>query len=97
MHGIYTGYTQNNGAVSIVKTIETAPFFCVHPVYNTKFIPIVKHVKTNFSFFISKHLSNCTAYEPAAYSLATHFFLTRSNVTDNMADDKVKVKVNFTT
>jgi hypothetical protein len=27
-----TGYTQNNGAVSIVKTIETAPFFCVYPV-----------------------------------------------------------------
>ena len=27
-----TGYTQNNGAVSIVFTIETAPFFCVYPV-----------------------------------------------------------------
>jgi hypothetical protein len=27
-----TRYTQKNGAVSIVKTIETAPFFCVYPV-----------------------------------------------------------------
>jgi hypothetical protein len=96
MHCIYTEYTQKNGAVSIVFTIETAPLFCVYPVYNRKFIPIVKHVKTNFSFSISKHLSNCTAYEPAAYSLATHFFLTRSNVTDNMADGMVKVKVNST-
>jgi hypothetical protein len=29
----YTGYTQNNGAVSIAIPIETAPFFCVCPVY----------------------------------------------------------------
>jgi hypothetical protein len=28
----YTGHTQNNGAVSIAFTIETAPFFCVYPV-----------------------------------------------------------------
>jgi hypothetical protein len=28
----YTEYTQTNGAVSIVKTIETAPLFCVYPV-----------------------------------------------------------------
>jgi hypothetical protein len=27
-----TGYTQKNGAVSIVFTFETAPFFCVCPV-----------------------------------------------------------------
>jgi hypothetical protein len=30
----YTGHTQKNGAVSIVFTIETAPFFCVCPVLN---------------------------------------------------------------
>ena len=30
---IYTGHTQNNGAVLIVNTIKTAPFFCVCPVY----------------------------------------------------------------
>ena len=30
---IYTGHTQNNGAVSIVIPIKTAPFFCVYPVY----------------------------------------------------------------
>jgi hypothetical protein len=30
---IYTGHTQKNGAVSIVFTIETAPLFCVYPVY----------------------------------------------------------------
>ena len=29
----YTGHTQNNGAVLIVLTITTAPFFCVCPVY----------------------------------------------------------------
>ena len=28
-----TAYTQKNGAVSIAKTIETAPLFCVYPVY----------------------------------------------------------------
>jgi hypothetical protein len=28
----YTGRTQNNGAVLIVNTIKTAPFFCVCPV-----------------------------------------------------------------
>jgi hypothetical protein len=28
-----TGHTQNNGAVFIVFTIKTAPFFCVCPVY----------------------------------------------------------------
>jgi hypothetical protein len=30
---IYTGHTQKNGAVSKVNSIETAPFFCVCPVY----------------------------------------------------------------
>jgi hypothetical protein len=29
----YTGHTQKNGAVSIVNSFETAPFFCVCPVY----------------------------------------------------------------
>jgi hypothetical protein len=29
----YTGHTQNNGAVLIVNTIKTAPFFCVYPVF----------------------------------------------------------------
>jgi hypothetical protein len=29
----YTGHTQKNGAVSKVNSIETAPFFCVCPVY----------------------------------------------------------------
>ena len=28
-----TGYTQKNGAVSIVNAIETAPLFCVCPVH----------------------------------------------------------------
>ena len=28
-----TGHTQTNGAVSIAFTIETAPFFCVYPVF----------------------------------------------------------------
>jgi hypothetical protein len=29
-----TGHTQNNGAVLIVNTIKTAPFFCVCPVHH---------------------------------------------------------------
>jgi hypothetical protein len=32
----YTGHTQKNGAVLIVFTITTAPFFCVCPVYKKK-------------------------------------------------------------
>jgi hypothetical protein len=28
-----TGHTQKNGAVSMVFTIETAPLFCVCPVF----------------------------------------------------------------
>jgi hypothetical protein len=31
---VYTGHTQKNGAVLIVFTIKTAPFFCVCPVYD---------------------------------------------------------------
>jgi hypothetical protein len=34
---IYTGYTQKNGAVSIVKIFKTAPFFCVYYVYTRVF------------------------------------------------------------
>jgi hypothetical protein len=31
----YIGHTQKNGAVLIMFTIKTAPFFCVCPVYDT--------------------------------------------------------------
>jgi hypothetical protein len=31
----YTGHTQKNGAVLIVNTVKTAPFFCVCLVYET--------------------------------------------------------------
>ena len=31
---VRTGHTQKNGAVSIGITIETAPLFCVCPVYD---------------------------------------------------------------
>jgi hypothetical protein len=31
---LYTGNTQKNGAVLIVNTIKTVPFFCVYPVHN---------------------------------------------------------------
>jgi hypothetical protein len=30
-----TGHTQKNGAVSKVNSFETAPFFCVCPVYDS--------------------------------------------------------------
>jgi hypothetical protein len=33
---LYTGHTQNNGAVLIVNTIKTAPLFCVCPVYKDR-------------------------------------------------------------
>jgi hypothetical protein len=38
--GLYTntGHTQNNGAVLIVFTIKTAPFFCVCPVLCPVFV-----------------------------------------------------------
>jgi hypothetical protein len=29
----YTGHTQKNDAVSTVNSFETAPFFCVYPVF----------------------------------------------------------------
>jgi hypothetical protein len=32
LYRLNTGYTQKNGAVSIIIHIETAPFFCVCPV-----------------------------------------------------------------
>jgi hypothetical protein len=32
----YTGHTEKNGAVLIVFTINTVPFFCVCPVCDTK-------------------------------------------------------------
>jgi hypothetical protein len=32
--GAYTGHTQKNGAVLIVNTTKTAPFFCVCPVHS---------------------------------------------------------------
>jgi hypothetical protein len=34
----YTGHTQKNDAVLIVIPIETAPFFCVCPVFTNVFI-----------------------------------------------------------
>jgi hypothetical protein len=34
LYMLYTGHTQQNGAVSIVNTVDTAPFFCVCPVYS---------------------------------------------------------------
>jgi hypothetical protein len=33
-HHTNTVYTQKNGAVSIVNTIDTAPFFRVYPVFH---------------------------------------------------------------
>jgi len=39
----------------------------------------VKHVKIKFSFFISKRLSHCRAYQPAPNIPSTRFSLTWSN------------------
>jgi hypothetical protein len=33
LRNIYTEYTQKNGAVYYVFSMETTPFFCVYPVY----------------------------------------------------------------
>ena len=37
-----TGHTQKNGAGSIVFTIETAPLFCVYPVYLLIFLSLCR-------------------------------------------------------
>jgi phosphoglycerol transferase MdoB-like AlkP superfamily enzyme len=41
---IYTEHTQKNGAVLIVNTILTAPFFCVCPVYIYIYIYIASYL-----------------------------------------------------
>jgi hypothetical protein len=45
---LYTGHTQKNGAVLIVNTIKTEPFFCVCPgLLSVLFYrPISLHVKS---------------------------------------------------
>jgi hypothetical protein len=47
---IYTGNTQTNGAVLIVFTINTAPFFCVCPVFS---------LNSNFSYSTESCLNKC--------------------------------------
>ena len=55
MHGVNnTGHTQNNGAVLIVNTIKTAPFFYVCPVYS--------HLKKILYFIITYFLLHVSAY-----------------------------------
>jgi hypothetical protein len=44
---LYTGNTQKNGAVSIVNSFETAPFFCVCPVYEMLY-EYTNSVKPNY-------------------------------------------------
>jgi hypothetical protein len=64
MYNKYTGYTQKNGAVSIVKTIETAPFFCVYPVlylyqcymFRLSFIIIIIYEVADYNQLRSKYL-----------------------------------------
>jgi hypothetical protein len=55
---INTGYTQQNGAVLIVFTIKTAPFFCVCPVLSYRCAKPAKQKKTKAwlanPFFIQK-------------------------------------------
>jgi hypothetical protein len=56
---IYTGHTQMNGAVLIVNTITTAPFFCVFPVYVAKSMG-ANHVTSQL--FIFGHNTNSAFY-----------------------------------
>jgi hypothetical protein len=41
----YTGHTQKNGAVSTVKGIDTAPFFCVCPVHVSVDLVLVEYIR----------------------------------------------------
>jgi hypothetical protein len=47
-----TGHTQKNGAVLIVNTIKTAPFFCVCPVY--AHIMSANHTKYKLGYNVMK-------------------------------------------
>ena len=57
----YTGYTQKNGVVSVVKTIETAPFFCEYPVYVKK-LKILTHQKL-------LNVGNLKIADPSGYAV----------------------------
>ena len=46
----YTGHTQKNGAVSIVNSFETAPFFCVCPVMYTLYKKDVCHFELECAY-----------------------------------------------
>jgi hypothetical protein len=48
-----TGHTQKNGAVLIVNTIKTAPFFCVCPVYSQNSQRLASFKIINFNFIIT--------------------------------------------
>jgi hypothetical protein len=89
------GYTQNNGAVSIVNTIETAPFFCVFPVFklyvtSTCFIyNLLNGIRLNFVFFISGFLRNvdeiCGLLGNYTASCGNYLPTFRDNVSKNEA------------
>jgi hypothetical protein len=73
----HTGHTQKNGAVSKESTIDTAPFFCVCPVYAALFIlgnqSITFHISPNCNkvfviynvFSVLTLLMTLCAQEPA--------------------------------
>jgi hypothetical protein len=58
-----TGHTQKNGAVLIVKTIKTAPFFCVCPVHPALIID---------SAFV-RYLKSESEFNEAVHHLSVHF------------------------
>jgi hypothetical protein len=56
---IYTGHTQKNGAVSLCLTFETAPFFCVYPVYTLYFDNVYIIQLVNSYAFDQIHILFC--------------------------------------
>jgi hypothetical protein len=53
---LYTGHTHKNGAVVIVFTIKTAPFFCVCPVFVSSSVTLNKLYCTRFYLATTIHL-----------------------------------------
>jgi hypothetical protein len=52
----YTGHTQKNGAVSKVCWFETAPFFCVCPVYGGAKVTTGNVLTPEFSAILHNHV-----------------------------------------
>jgi hypothetical protein len=76
---IHTGHTQKNGAVSIVNSFETAPFFCVCPVY---FIEDGPTCFEPYMRFIFRDICFLNYISPSSKVHVTYFNINFSNQDD---------------